>query len=112
VASVGALEDRLVQLGKDHDAGLISRREWLERRAPMQERIEVARKELDTEQGDGALEQFAGDRSVRTRWAKLTIDQQRAVVRALIEQVTIAPPVEGGPRNVFDPDRVEVEWRI
>lgn len=108
-AKVAALEGRVTQLGLDHDAGIVTRAEWLTRRAPLLERIEAARAELTHENGTAALQQFEGV-NVRRRWSKMTLEQRRKVAALLIDRVTVAPPAQRG--NTFDPDRVDVVWKM
>ena len=43
-------------------------------------------------------------------WKRLDLDRQRAVFRALIDRVTIAPSGPGQKR--FDPDRINVVWKV
>jgi hypothetical protein len=105
--NIADLEARITQLGIDHDEGLITRKEWLDRRAPLTERLEAARAALvpnDTE----LLDHFAGT-DVRARWATLSLETRRKVARALIEEVSIAPARGNG--NTFNPERVIVSWR-
>ncbi len=108
-AKVADLEMRVTQLGLDHDAGIITRAEWLTRRAPLLERIDAARAELSHENGTAALQEFEGV-NVPRRWAKLSLDEQRKVAALLIDRVTIAPPAHRG--NTFDDERVDIAWRV
>jgi DNA invertase Pin-like site-specific DNA recombinase len=107
--SMSTLEDRLVQLGKDHDDGLISRREWLERRQPLQAKIDAARADLAADAEAQVAHQF-NDETVRDRWAAMTLDQRRVVLRTLIASITVLPATVYG--NTFDPDRVEIAWVV
>jgi hypothetical protein len=95
-ATVADLDRKIVQLGIDHDEGLIDRREWLDRRAKLVERLEEARAELvPSSKPTELLRQFEGV-SVEDRWDGLELDQRRAVLRLLIEKVVIHPaPVHG-----------------
>jgi alkylhydroperoxidase family enzyme len=43
------------------------------------------------------------------RWPKLTFDERRAALRAVVDRVEIAPATPG--TNAFDPARMSVEWR-
>ena len=103
------LEQRIVQLGTDHDNGIISRREWLARRGPLTERLDAARARPPRPERDDAeaLARLGGD--VRKRWAALALEQRRAIARAVIDAIVINPLVRKG--NTLDPDRVDVVWR-
>jgi site-specific DNA recombinase len=108
LADVQALEQRVVQLGLDHDEGLISRAEWLERRTPLVERIDAAHREAAAAADAAPLTQFAGADPANL-WVNLDLDQQRAVIAALINKISIAPAKTRG--RGFDPNRVQVSWR-
>jgi hypothetical protein len=110
VAQVNSLEQQLVQVGLDHDDGLIGRREWLARRGRLEERLEAARGELARENGSHALAPFAGKVDVARRWKGLDLEGKRRVAAALIDRVVILPPTSRTP--VFDPDRVDVVWKV
>jgi DNA invertase Pin-like site-specific DNA recombinase len=102
------IERELEDLAADYGNGAISRREWLAARKPLEERRDRARRDIDHTNGTVALAQFRG-MDVRERWAQLDIDRQRAVLDALIDRVTVRPSTTPGR---FNPDRVEVEWRM
>jgi DNA invertase Pin-like site-specific DNA recombinase len=110
-ALVAELEERLVQLGKDQDAGLIDRKEWLARRGPLQERLNTARTELSVPERDdaAAFAQLDGPGDIHARWANLSLNTQRAIVGMVIDRVVVNPPPSRGAR--FDPERVDVVWR-
>lgn len=42
-------------------------------------------------------------------WRILTLDERRAVLRLLVERVSIGRGRRGG---AFDPSRIEIDWRI
>lgn len=109
VAQVADLDAKLVQLGVDHDDGVIGRREWLERRKRLEDRLQRARAALTTENGSHALSAFA-DGDVRRRWGRLDLDRRRQVAAALIDRVVILPPTSRTPR--FDPARVDISWKV
>jgi hypothetical protein len=99
----------VTQLGLDQDAGIISRKEWLERRGPLVERLDAARANLSRENGTGPLQAFQGVNVVK-RWAAISLDERRKVAALLIESVKIAEPAHRG--NTFDPDRVDIRWKL
>jgi site-specific DNA recombinase len=106
--SLATLEKQVTQIGIDHDEGLITRAEWLDRRALLLPRLEEARSEVARENGTTPLAGFTAT-NARDRWEALDLAGRRAVVGALLESVTIAPATKG-PH--FDPDRISVAWRI
>ena len=66
------------------DGGLVTRKEWLQRRAPLLERLDAARADLARENGTGPLQAFQGV-NVTKRWASLPLDERRKVA-ALTER--------------------------
>jgi DNA invertase Pin-like site-specific DNA recombinase len=108
-AQVADLEAKLVQLGVDHDEGVIGRREWLERRSRLEARLNQARADLVHENGTSVLAEFDGV-DVHARWQRLEIAGRRRVAAALIDRVVIHPAKSSVPK--FDPDRVDVIWKV
>jgi hypothetical protein len=53
---------------------------------------------------------FAAGAGLQQRWPSIGMDRQRAVIAAVIDRVVIHPAVKG--RKAFDPDRVEIIWRV
>jgi DNA invertase Pin-like site-specific DNA recombinase len=106
-ADLTRIERDLEDLAADFGAGRISRREWLAARKPLEERLIKARRAADVATGTAALEPFRAG-SVRDTWEQLDVDRKRAVLSALIDRVTVNPARKHG----FDPDRVDVIWRV
>ncbi len=107
-AEILGLEDRLIQLGADHDEGLISRKEWLARRGPFQAKIDAVRQAIEADTSAELLGQFIA-RDVRKVWAGLGIDAQRSVLRLVVDSITVQPAESGATK--VDPKRVQVAWR-
>jgi hypothetical protein len=102
------IERELEDLAADYGNGVISRREWLAARKPLEDRRDRARRDIDHTNGTAALAQFRGA-DVRARWDQLDVDRQRTVLGALVDRVTVLPATTPGR---FSPERVEVEWRV
>lgn len=103
-------ESEMEQLATDLGNGRISRREWLAARAPLEKRLDAARRSLAAEQKTTALNGFTSKAgALRKAWPSLSIDRQRAIVAAVIDHIVLAPAVKG--RNTFDPSLVKVVWR-
>lgn len=49
--------------------------------------------------------------AARTAWPDMTVDEKREFLRLFITTVTVHKARPGHPR-VFDPERLEIEWRI
>lgn len=98
---VEALEAELVTLAEEYGAGEISRAEWKALRAKIVERTETAE----------SLPMVLPDvDDLRPVWDRLQVPARQLVLAAFVESLVIAPAVRG--RNRFDPDRVNIEWRV
>jgi site-specific DNA recombinase len=47
---------------------------------------------------------------LRSEWDRLSLDQQRTIIGAVVETVVINKSLTRGP--VFNPDRVDIRWRV
>ena len=106
--TIADFETRITQIGLDHDAGIISRKEWLARRAPLLDKLDAARAAL-ADEADDALAAFDGVNPAR-RWAQLGLEERRRVAAMLIDHVAINAPAKLG--NTFDADRVDIVWKL
>ncbi len=104
-------ERRLVELAEEWANGTITRAEWLVARNALESRLEASRRTLARTTRTTALDGFLGAQgALRAAWPTLGLDRQRAVLAAVIDRVVIAPAVKG--RNVFDPERVDMVWKV
>jgi DNA invertase Pin-like site-specific DNA recombinase len=111
VSDVAAIEARLDQLADAFSAGALTMREWQRAREGLDARLEVARSQLASDTTTAVVGRHAGRAgSLRDSWADMTLDRRQAVVRAVVDNVTIAP-ARRGVRPAFDADRVAVAWR-
>lgn len=108
VAAIVADEAKLLELADDYDEGRIDKAEWLHLRAKVQGRIEEARKQLRRRPAE-VLADLDLEQGLRAEWAQLPLDRRRAIISAVIERITLGPAL--GPRNRFDPRRVDIVWR-
>jgi hypothetical protein len=69
--------------------------------------LDEARQELSP--NDTALSSLIGVRNVREHFASLSVERQRAIVKALLSEVVIHPATKLG--RTFDPNRIEPRWR-
>ncbi len=69
------------------------------------------RRSLSRAEGFGALDGYVGNsEELRSQWATLNLDRQRAVVQAVLDHVIIRPAAR--KTNRLDPSRVEPIWRL
>ena len=103
-------EAQLDELATAYGQKLISLREYLKARDPIEARIDAARRELSRAGGTVSVREFVGhaDR-LRDGWNEMPIERRQAVIGAILDRVTVAPGIRG--RNRFDPSRVTPTWK-
>jgi hypothetical protein len=103
-------ETRLIELAKDFgDGRTISKAEYLAMRKQAEARRDAARAAVSTVRKASALDavEAAG---LRDRWPRLSVDQRKAVLGAVIDRIEISPADMTKARR-FDPDRIGISWR-
>jgi hypothetical protein len=91
--------------------GEVSAREFLRMRKPLQDRIERARANIDTDDDLAVLgPMLRRGVDIRDEWETRDLDGKRAILAALIDRVVVKPAGStlGGK---FDPKRIDVRWR-
>jgi site-specific DNA recombinase len=102
---------QLDELARAHGERLITLREWLAARAPIEARIDAAKRRLSRLTHTSAIEPYVGASSaLRAVWADLPLNSQRSIVAAILDRAIVRPAVPG--RTRFDPARVEPVWRV
>jgi hypothetical protein len=100
----------LDELAEAYAAKLITMRDWLTAKAPIERRVTTAKKRLARVQRTTVLDPFVGNSdALRQQWASLNLDRQRAIVAAVLDHLIVHHAVRG--RNRFDPDRLNPVWR-
>jgi len=109
-AAVRRDEDALTDLVAEKDDGLISRGEYLSRRARLDSRLEANRAKLVRATEVAPLTLFSGNYDdLLARWNAKNLSQQRAIVGAVLQRVAVGP---ADPRRKWDPDRFQPLWRV
>ena len=105
-----AAQAQLDELAAMWGAGEVTRGEWQKARAPIERRLDTARKKLAQANRQTAILPFIGDaKRVKEEWPTMTLSRQAEIVRAVVESVTVLPGRRG--YNRFNPDRLAVVWR-
>ena len=78
-------------------------------RADLEKRIDVARRRLESASSTVGLGRLAG-LDIRTDWGVRPVAWRHDVARLLIDRIIVNPAPRRGTR--FDPDRIDVEWRV
>lgn len=85
--------------------------EWKAAREPVEARIHTAKRQLAQLSGTHALDAYIGQGdALRTRWDAMVLDQQVAVVRAVLDFATVHPGTPGA--KALDPSRVQPTWAL
>ena len=104
-------QEELDELAQAYGDRRINMREWLLARDPIERRQAEASRRIGSLIGSSALEGYVGNAEhLRAQWVDLAPDRQRSIIGAIIRHVTVNPAVRG--RTRFDPDRLEVLWRV
>ena len=110
LAELQAVDDRLAELAEMWAAGELDRLSWTAARKPLEAaQVALAGRLSGNVRQRSVGATLAGKGGIRDAWSTLTIDDQRAVLAAVIESGTIAPAVRG--RNFYDPNRLALTWR-
>jgi uncharacterized protein YqgQ len=109
-AEIEAAELQLAELSQLWGEQVIGRQEWLTARAPIEQRVTLAKKRLAVLNRTTALSPLVGNASsLREHWPELTLTRQEQIVAAVVEHVVVGPAVRG--RNRFDSSRLDAVWR-
>lgn len=102
---------QLDELARLHGERLIGLSEWLAARAPIEQRLTLAKKRLSKLGRVSVLDGHIGNASdLRERWGELTLSRQRAIVAAVLDHVIVGPGRRG--LNRFDETRLTPVWRV
>jgi site-specific DNA recombinase len=87
----------------------ITMAEWRAARAPIEQRMTAARKQLAKTSRADTLEPFLGKgEELRAQWKALDLSQQHAIVAKVLDHVVVGPGRPG--YNRFDPSRLRAVW--
>ncbi len=107
---VAADQAMLDELAADYANRLFSRSEWMAARDPIQERIDQARRRLSRLSPTTAIDEYVGHADLlETAWIDLSLSRQQAIVRAVIDRISVKPAVRG---RGFDRERFEPVFRL
>jgi site-specific DNA recombinase len=103
------IQAELEELAAAAGRGEIPVREYLAARGPLDERLQRAVAVLDRDEDSTVLAPVL-DADPRKAWERLDLDGRRGVLGGLLERVTVGP--SNGHRGTFNPDRVDLTWRV
>jgi site-specific DNA recombinase len=101
---------QLEELAAAYGTREITMAEWRAARTPIEERMTLARKRVARATQVRTLDQYIGrGEELRAEWDSLDLDQQRAIVGAVLDHVVIGSGRPG--YNRFDESRLTPFWR-
>jgi len=104
-------EARLLENADMWADGDIERPEYLRSRKRIEARLTTARAKMARQTRSRATDAFTGQPgALAAAWPRMSLDERRAVVSAVVDRVTVKSATRRGP--VFDEDRVNVIWKI
>lgn len=105
---LAAIDERRAELAEMYARREINAREWQTARSTLDE--EERRLQAVTVERTHAAQAMPELENLRDRWGDLDLDRKRAVIVTVVDRVHIAPTPKGS--NRFDPNRVDVEWKV
>lgn len=110
-ASIDADIAQLEELTRLYSQRSINAVEWIQARDAVEARLAASRKQYQQIRGFSEINDYVGNSdALRSQWATLNLDRQRAIVKAILDHVVILPAKR--KTNVLDPTRVNPIWRI
>jgi site-specific DNA recombinase len=108
VAKLEELERRLDQAADSHAAGKLPLRAFERTAAEIQRLQRTLQGKLGPLTATATLEPYTGKQGLlRAQWPTRTMDEQRAIIAAILGRVTVSPALTRG-RPTFDPARVRI----
>jgi site-specific DNA recombinase len=90
----------------------ITTSEWSVARKHIESRLQANRRRQSALTGTTVLDGHIGNATaLRSQWASLNLNRQRAIVKAVLDHAIIHPATQRGRRSL-DPSRVEPRWRL
>jgi site-specific DNA recombinase len=108
-------EAALAELAADYyQRKLISRREFFDNRAALEEQVKRTRATLAKKGRAAILAETRTGEDLRQAWEHWGVDQRRALLESVLAFVTVMPSTRRGSRR-FDPDRLVIPkdaWKV
>jgi hypothetical protein len=102
---------QLDELATAYGERLVTLREYLAARSPIEARINRAERRLSRRSRAGTLVPFVGQSAVlREAWGELTLNRQRAIIAAVLDRAVVRTARPG--HRGLDENRVEPIWRV
>lgn len=110
LAEMESAEAQMVELATAYGNRELTLAELKAARAPIEQRLTAARKQLERVSRSSVLDGYIGNSErLRAEWDSLDLSQQRAIVSQVVDAVTVGPGRRG--YNRFDESRLTPRWR-
>jgi len=110
LAEMEQAQEQLVELATAYGNRELTMDELRAARKPIEERLTNARKQLGKVSRSSVLDQYVGKgEGLRAEWDSLDLNQQHAIVAAVLDSVVVGPGRRG--YNRFDESRLTPRWR-
>lgn len=111
IDALRADEEMMEQFVRDYADRLIDRAQYLGGTQRVRERIETTRRELARNAGTRVVASVPSTRkALEKAWEERGLEWRRSLLSLVLDRVVLHPALKG--RNFFDPERVELVWRV
>jgi DNA invertase Pin-like site-specific DNA recombinase len=106
-----AAQAQLDELATAYGQREITMSEWRAARAPIEQRLTSARRQLAKVDRHNVLNGFVGNATeLAEQWDLLDLSRQHAILSSLLDHIVVSPGRRG--YNRFDPSRLNAVWRV
>jgi site-specific DNA recombinase len=110
LAEMEAAQAQLDELAAAYGRRQFSLQEWMVARAPIEQRMTAARKQLAKVSRTNVLDGYVGrSDKLRAEWDSLDLSQQHTIIATVVDSVVVGPARRG--YNRFDESRLMPVWR-
>lgn len=111
---------KLKELVEDYATGLLNREQLAQAKAVVEDAIEATKAKLAKLESGRTLASIPIDKTVREAWETGDLGWRRSLISLLVERVVIQPSRPGrrqwrspdGRSWAFDPEKVQIVWRV
>jgi site-specific DNA recombinase len=109
------LQQRLQDLVEDYALGTLSKQQLGQAKCIVETEIDKLQAALSAMQPSQAIHMVQAGHAVKDAWDQEGLEWRRNLIGLLVEKVIVQPGYPGGSRwreYVFDPNKVEIRWRL
>ncbi len=111
ITEIESDRNQISELARLYGDKRITSSEWIVARDQIDSRVRKSQQRLAQFSSHGDLAAVIGrGEELRSKWSGLDLGRQVAIVRTLVDYVTILPGAKGS--HALDPNRVEIVWRL